>query len=234
MVAGLVVGPGWLVDLGVLIYVVLAVLTFFDGDEAERVGKRVYGGGGGQAGLGPGRSDLRSMSPAIAAQLEAARREQDQIAQNITGSDLPLGEVGPEVDDLGRAMESLGQRAQRIHAYLETQDHPGVSRRLADLESAQSATPDPGRAQAIDALRHQGAALVKLEDQLAAFYAKMEGIVAALGTINAEVVRMSVASEDAGETEIADRVRSLREQVDSAAEGLQAAYAESDAPAPGS
>jgi phosphatidylglycerophosphate synthase len=41
VVAGIVLGALWLVAVAVVVYAVLAALTFFDGREAERVGKRV-------------------------------------------------------------------------------------------------------------------------------------------------------------------------------------------------
>jgi hypothetical protein len=232
VVAGIVIGETWLIAVGVVVYALLAVLTFFDSDEASAVGKRAYGK---DKSLGAGaRRDLRSFDPAIAEQLDSARRSEDAIAATIAKSDLPFGEVGPEVADLGKAMDSLAERAQRIYDYLNTQDPAAVQRRLAELQGqakSQGQTVDPGVAQAVEALGQQSDALAKLASQVAGFHAKMEGIVASLGAINAEIVRLSVASEGAGESDVADKVRSLREQVDAASEGLKAAYStNADAP----
>jgi len=47
VVAGLLIGVTWLIAVAVAVYAVLAVLTFFDEGEAEKVGKRLYGDRGG-------------------------------------------------------------------------------------------------------------------------------------------------------------------------------------------
>jgi hypothetical protein len=43
IVAALLIGATWLIALAAVIYAVLAVLTFFDEGEAEKVAERVYG-----------------------------------------------------------------------------------------------------------------------------------------------------------------------------------------------
>src|SRR2546421_12664851 len=59
-VAALLIGAAWLIVVAVAVYAVLAVLTFFDEGEAEKVGKRVYGdrGGGREK-----RLDVRTLAP---------------------------------------------------------------------------------------------------------------------------------------------------------------------------
>src|SRR3954471_19385326 len=45
LVAGLLLGTAWLIPVAAVVYVVLAVMTFFDEREAGRVGERAYGKG---------------------------------------------------------------------------------------------------------------------------------------------------------------------------------------------
>ncbi|UUY05852.1 hypothetical protein LRS13_10135 [Svornostia abyssi] len=52
----------------------------------------------------------------------------------------------------------------------------------------------------------------------------MEEVNAQLGGVNARLVRMAVAEEEAGEHALAGDVRGLREQVEASAAGLEAAY----------
>jgi len=46
IVAALLIAATWLIAVAVAVYAVLAVLTFFDEGEAEKVAKRIYGNGG--------------------------------------------------------------------------------------------------------------------------------------------------------------------------------------------
>src|SRR3954453_22387111 len=83
LVAAIVIGVGWLFIVAAGVYGVLALMTFFDGDEAERVGNRMYGkarGIDGKAGIKP--SDL---SGPIGAQLQAAQSEEQRIRTSIQG-----------------------------------------------------------------------------------------------------------------------------------------------------
>src|SRR3954454_3052349 len=64
-VAGIVFGAIWLVGVAVVVYLVLAALTFFDADEAEKVGKRMYGGAAKH--VAPAKqADLSRLAPPIA------------------------------------------------------------------------------------------------------------------------------------------------------------------------
>ena len=74
------------------------------------------------------------------------------------------------------------------------------------------------------ALGEQRDALVDLRNQLTSFYSRIEQLVASLGTVNSQLVRMSVASEDEDQAELAEQVRGLREQVDALSAGMKEAY----------
>jgi hypothetical protein len=218
IVAALLIGVTWLIAVAAVVYAVLAVLTFFDEGEAEKVGKRIYGDRGG--GAKTQRLDVGSLAPPIAQQVQAARDCETRIQETIQRSDLAFAEVDGEVDSLVRAVELIAQRAQRIYDYLATQDLNAIDTRLAQLQSA----GDPSSAAIVKALGEQRTALVDLQNQLTSFYSRIEQLVASLGTVNSQLVRMSVASEDEDQTELAEQVRGLREQVDALSAGMKEAY----------
>jgi hypothetical protein len=217
IVAALLIGVTWLIAVAAVVYVVLAVLTFFDEGEAEKVGKRVYGNRG--DGSAP-RLDVRALAPPIARQVQAARDSETRIEETIKRSDLGFAEVEGEVDSLVRAVELIAQRAQRIYDYLATQDLNAIDSRLAQLRSA----GDPSSAAIVKALGEQRGALVDLQNQLTSFYSRIEQLVASLGTVNSQLVRMSVASEEEDQAELAEQVRGLREQVNALSAGMKEAY----------
>jgi uncharacterized phage infection (PIP) family protein YhgE len=124
------------------------------------------------------------------------------------------------VDSLVRAVELIAQRAQRIYDYLATQDLNAIDGRLAQLQGS----ADPSAQAIVKALTDQRNALTELQGQLTSFYSRIEQLVASLGTVNSQLVRMSVASEDEDQTELAEQVRGLREQVDALSAGMKEAY----------
>jgi prefoldin subunit 5 len=218
VVAGLALGASWLVIVAAVVYVVLSALTFLDEGEAERVGRRTYGDR--RAGHEVQRIDPRRLAPPIAAQVEAARACETRIQETIDRSDSSLAAVGGEVDSLVRAIELIAQRAQRIYDYLATQDLGAIDARLRQLRGS----TDASARSIIGALREQRDALADLQAQLTRFYTQIEQLVASLGTVNSQLVRMSVASEDVDERELTEQVRGLRDQVGALDAGMKEAY----------
>ena len=235
-------GVVWLYAVAVVVYLGLAALTFFDEREAERVGERAYGDarvGGRAAGPGGGaaRVDPGTLSQPIGLRLDSALRAEAAIRVAITESGLPLTDVAAEVDELVRAMERIAQRADRVHAYLQTQDQGGLERRVAQLR-AEGAMGGGGagadadaRSRTLTALEQQVTINGQLRSQLGRFFDEMEHLTASLGAINAQIVALGVAGEDAEQAELAGQVRGLRESVNAIADGLKEAYAQTDAPA---
>jgi hypothetical protein len=216
-VAGIALGALWLVGVAVVVYAVLAALTFFDEGEAEKVGKRLYGGA--KAPL-PKQADLSRMAPPIAQQLGAARAEEARISAAVEEADLPFAEVTGEVDALVAAMEGIAIRAERVYDYLAAHDPRPVQARLSQLEGAGA------ESELAKALREQLAAYEKLSAQLQRFYDEMEHITASLSTVGAQVVSMSAAGGgESGQRELAGQVRDLRDQVDALSDGMSEAYA---------
>lgn len=221
-VGALLLGAPWLLAVAVVVYLALAMLTFFDGGEAERVGDRVYGQA--RAGDDVKRLEPRELAPPIRAEVERARREARTVRATIDGSSLSFAEVGAEIDALVGAIEAIAGRAQRVYTYLAAQDVPALDRRLAQLSSAPGGAPES----VLAALRDQRKALHELRLVLDRSLARMEEVNAQLGGVNARLVRMSVTQEEAGEHALAGHVRGLREQVEATAAGLEVAYG--DAP----
>ena len=113
LVAGLLLGTWWLLPVAVVVFLTLAVMTFFDEDEAQAVGERAYA-----SDRGPKRLEESTLAPKIREFLEAARRERAAIDKTIRESDLGFDTVAEEVDALMAAVEATARRAQRVHDHL--------------------------------------------------------------------------------------------------------------------
>src|SRR3954469_17817452 len=219
-VVGIVLGYWWIaVLIAISAFIALCVVPYLDGDEAERVGDELRGK---RAGALPQaeRLDPGKLAPPIAQQVRAALQEEQRIRQAIEQADLPLAEVSNEVDGLVRALETLAKRAQTLWDYLASQNPQAIQSRITQLESSGGAEGKP----IVDALKQQLEALTSLDKQLQKFFASMEHIVASLGTMNAQVLRMSFASETDSEEQLAGQARELREQVTALADGMSEVY----------
>jgi hypothetical protein len=222
--AGFLLHALWLLPFAIVIYLAMVVATFFDGNEAERVGHQAYDRARAGRRLQPNTSRF---APPIAEKLELARAEQVRI--RLAARDAPLladptHEVARLLDDLDR----LAEAAQRIYTYLHAQDERSVDQRLRRLRAGDSADPQvaAANAQAVGALEAQLAVADELGDQLHRFYAQMEHITASLATIHGQIVRLTVTEELAAHDELAAQVGRLRIEASIAADALQAAYRE--------
>jgi hypothetical protein len=223
-VVGIVLGYWWIaVVIAIPAFVALCVVTYLDGDEAERVGNELRGKRASELPAAE-RMDPSRLAPPIAQQVRAALDEEQRIRQAIEQADLPLAEVSSEVDGLVRALETLAKRAQTLWEYLASQNPQAIEARIAQLEQS----GDPQGKPIVDALRQQLDALTALDKQLQKFFASMEHIVASLGTMNAQVLRMSFASETDSEQQLAGQARELREQVTALADGMSEVYQQAD------
>ena len=216
------VGVTWLWPLAIVVYVALVLVTFFDADEAEKVGKRRRGEGD-----APVQKEVQpaDLAPPIAERLSQAMAEEQQIRQTIDGADVELGEVSSEVDGLVANLRKSAQRAQLVYSYLAEQDSRTLRRRAEELD--QSTDPDSKKAAA--AVRDQMKLAEDLETTLKRFYAQMDHAIVSLQTIRGEIVRIAVAGETEQQAETAERVRDLRNEVGAMADGMREAYARADA-----
>jgi len=223
-IAGLVLGAPWLLALAVVLYLGLALVTFFDKQEAKRVGEATY------AAARRPRSralDDGRFSPAIQRALEAAQLEEERIRQAIAQARVPFSEVSAEVDTLMGEMERIAGKAQGVHDYLSAQDPAATRQRLRELRSGRRA----GEGETTRALERAAEALAErlkvgeeLRGELERFFAEMEHLAASLGVVHGQLVRVNVAEEASLQDDLAGEVRSLRERVGAVAEGLGAAF----------
>jgi hypothetical protein len=199
-VAAFVLGQPWLLGVAAAIYVVLALMTFFDGDEAERVGRAKTA----QRVLPEQQVRLDAD---IAAQVETARRHEERIEQTVERADLPFAEVREEARRLVAAVVDTAVRAQRIRDELVAQDRPRLQVRVRELEAA-------GDTATLNAVREQCAVLDELAERLRGYRGEMERVNASLGAVHGRLVSAAVASDEARGRELAGDVRELRERVE--------------------
>ena len=212
----------WLLPVAAVVYAALVVTTLLDGDVAESVGREVYARARGSL----PRAELSNLTPAVADRLEADRRVRNAIAE----SQVPLADVETEVERLMHELEKLAANADRVATYLAEEGEVGLRSRLEHLRRTKSGDSqlDAATAQAAAALQDQLDARAQLARQLSHFDAQMEHIVATLGFIHAQIVRVSVAKEASAQRRVADQVRDLRHEVDAIADALHDAYRELD------
>jgi hypothetical protein len=208
-----------------VVYVAMVVATFFDGDEAERVGRAAS-----ERARPMPRSELEVtlLAPTIARTLESARVEEARIRQAIEAAPVPRYDVTDEVARLMAGMEKLAQGAQQIHTYLSTQDEAALRDRLHRLrtESSGDRTSDYANQEAAAAVEEQLAVMAQLERQMSRLDAQMEHVGASLGAIHGQIVRMNATEEAAVQSSIAKEVLDLRREVGLAADALRETYDE--------
>ena len=217
-----------LVPVAVVAWLALSAVTYFDGDEAERVAERARAKRRGSLDAGR-RTDPRTLAPPVAQHLQQVLAQEAYIREAVERADLPFTEVLAEVDTFVRAAERTAGRAQLLYEYLATEDPRYVRQRLAQVQG------DPAKAALADALSTQLAAMQRAERELEAFYTEMERIGVELGNVRGQLLSVSAATEGAAQRQLASDVRDLREQMGAVAEGMNEALAETSSagPAPG-
>jgi hypothetical protein len=215
----------WLLPVALAVYLAMAIATFFDANEAERVGRRAY-----ERARPTPRPELDSslFAPSIARKLESARAEELRIRQAIEAVPVPRYDITDEVARLMNGIEKLAQRAQQIYTYLSEQDEQAVRDRLHRLLAAETGdrAVDDANKEAAAALEEQLAAMAHLERQLSRFDAQMEHAGASLGAIHGQIVRMNATEEAAAQADVAAEVRGLRREVNTAADAMRETYDE--------
>ena len=227
-VAAFVIGAAWLLVVAVALYVGLVAATFFDEEEAARVGGATYekarGLPGAKAALPPG------LAPEIAALVERARAEEGRIVEAVTSSELPFDGVMSEVRALTAEMERIAGRAQAMRTYLGEQRPFETQRRLQELKDAPATSTEADRARerAIGALEDQLRLGDTMRAELGRFEAEMEHTIASLGIVHGQLVRMSVVNDTHLQEEVARELSDLRERVGAFAEGMREAVSQLD------
>jgi hypothetical protein len=213
------------IPVAVIAYLCLAAITFFDADEAKRVGAAAYAAR--RAAEPPG-LDPRTLSPTIAHPVAEAQRAAAAIRAAIDAADHPFADVSADVDALVEAMETSARRAQLIASTLDDlaasgQDPRALERRLAEL---QPRAAEPDIAALIADLTAQREATLRLADRLERFRVGMERIVASLGLMRTRLAEMSASEEEAAQRELARQSRELRERTDMLADAMAEVFAD--------
>jgi len=229
IVAGIVLNLVVVVGaIAIVAYLVLVALTFFDSDEAERVGNELYGRrGSGRDQIAPA-LDLGTLEPRIAALVQQAREAAAGIRDAIAQADHPFDDVAADVDALVAAMDTSARRAQLISSTLAGQaragqDVAGLDRTIADLRGR--ADDADVRALVAD-LEAQRDATARLQERLQRFEVGMQRICASLGLLRTRLVEMSASEEEAAQRELARQSRELRERTDLLAEAMAEVFAD--------
>jgi hypothetical protein len=218
-VAAFLLGVPWLLPIALGIYVALAATTFLDPEEADRVGRETYARA---REVWAPKPPAAALAEPIAALVERARAEERKITGAIDESELPLVEVSVEVKALTGDLERSARRAQRLWEYRQGESAVDVRRRLEALR-----VQGGGSQETVAARRRAEAALedrlrvgAALDAELERFLAEMEHLVATLGVVHGQVVRMSV-SDDGREEQLAGELRDLRGRVAALADGMR-------------
>jgi hypothetical protein len=217
----------WLLPIALFVYAALVMTTLLDGDVAEAVGHEVY------ARRRAPRASLprREWSDAgVAAKLALAHYAEQRIRQAIADSPVPLVDVETELARLLQELEKLAGQADRVATYLGGENESVLRGRLAQLREGRSGDQqvDNANAQAAAALEDQLAARGELSRQLSRLDAQMEHIVATLGAVHAQIIRLTVAEEAFAQRHVAAQVRELRLEVGAAADAFEESYRELD------
>ena len=218
--AGLVAGLGLLaVVVALVAWIALSAITYFDGDEAERVSKEQRDKRRRAYEKANPHIHPEQLSPPVGQRLQAVIDQQGRIAAAIDRADLPFAEVSDEVDTFVRAAEKTASRAQLLYEYLADQNPQQVEQRLKQVKG----DPDPSKQALCEALEQQLKALQRAQQQLDRFYTEMERIDVELGNVRGELLTVSAASEAAGQERLAGEVRDLREQMGAVSAGMSEA-----------
>jgi hypothetical protein len=227
-VAAFVVGAPWLLAVAVVAYLALVATTLFDPEEASRVGRDTY-----RRATTPGkrrREFPEGLAPEISALVHRAHVEEGRIQRAIEDSGLAFTDVSIEVEYLMSELERNARRAQVLWTYLAEQRPFELQRRLQALR--EEADGDAGmarsRERAVAALEHQLQVGETLRAEYARFDAEVEHLIASLGVVHGELVRISIADDAVAQEGLTDQVRDLRRRVGAVAEGMNEATKELD------
>ena len=202
--------------IGLAVYAVAALRTYFDEDEATKVLERERAKR--RKELQRPAVDLRRLTSTIAGTVQRAHDRRARINEAIDSAQLPYEEVATEVDRFVAAIEHTALRAQLLFEALSDNPPHVVAQRLQQVQG------DPGRADLAHALGEQLAVHQRMEAQLQRFYDQMERLLVELDTVRAHLVSMSASTDAANQQELAADVRGLNEEVGALAAGMSEAY----------
>lgn len=229
LVAGLALGTVWLFPLALVIYLGLAASAFFDGKEAERVGRGVYARARSESFAK--RTLPSGLSAELIQLLKRAQLEERRILETIAESQLPFEDITIEVAGLANEIEQIASRAQTVTAFIQSHDPAELRLRLAGLRASKAGGEQgavQARERAAGAIQDQLRVGEALASELDRFRAELEHLIASLGVIHGQLVRISVSYDPELQEHVAREVRDLRTRVGALADGLREATDEVD------
>lgn len=213
------------VPIAVVAYLVLCAITFFDDDEAARIGQARH------ARLGRSRVELdpAMLDPIIAPAIAEAQATAQAIREAIAAAQLPFADVCDDVDALLEAMETSTRRAQLIATTLRDLDADGQAPRVLDERihalSTGRRSGDADVLALVADLTAQRDSSLRLAEKLDRYDVSMQRICASLGLMRTRLVEMSATEEEAAQRELARQSRDLRERTDLLAESMAEVFA---------
>jgi uncharacterized RDD family membrane protein YckC len=151
------------------------------------------------------------LAPRLARHVHAARAIEFRVAQ------LGHPQIQGEVSALVASLQASAERAQLLYEALSETPVESIERRLAQLEGT-------NKTELVHALQEQLLVQRRMQAQLERYDDELERVVVELDTIRGSLLTVS-ASNDMGNQELlADRVRTLRDEVAAVAEGVGEAY----------
>jgi uncharacterized RDD family membrane protein YckC len=158
-----------------------------------------------------------ALAPPIARHIDAAHRIQAGIAAAVQRAELPYTAVSHEVGSLVHDLERSAMRAQLLYEALSETPVASIEQRLAhvvELEQPELAL----------ALREQLVVQRRLRKQLQGFDGEMERMVIELDTVRANLVSTAASGDAQNQEHLAERVRSLRDEMSAVSEGMDTGY----------
>jgi uncharacterized RDD family membrane protein YckC len=163
----------------------------------------------------PARAPRARLAPPIARHIDAAHRIRAGIAAAVQRAELPYTAVSIEISSLMTDIERSAMRAQLLYEALDDTPVATVEQRLATVQE---------QPELAAALREQLVVQRRMEEQLRRFDGEMERMVVELDTVRANLVSTAASGDAENQERLADRVRSLRDEMSAVSEGMDAGY----------
>ena len=158
-----------------------------------------------------------ALAPPIARHVDAAQRTQARIEAAVQRAELPYTAVSHEVGSLVAELQRSALRAQLLYEALADTPVAAVEQRLASVGELEQ--PELSLA-----LREQLIAQRRMQEQLQRYDGEMERMVVELDTIRANLVSTAASGDAQNQERLAERVRSLRDEMSAVSEGMDAGY----------
>jgi uncharacterized RDD family membrane protein YckC len=158
----------------------------------------------------PARPQL-DMAPRIARHVHMARSIEARIHQ------LPFPDVQHEVSQLVGSLYASAERAQLLHDALSETPVATIEARLAELSGS-------GKLELIHALQEQLVVQKRMAAQFEHLDEELERVVVELDTVRGSLLTVSASAAYGSQELLAERVRSLRDEVAAISEGVGEAY----------